>query len=140
VTGAAAEPGAVWEIAEQFFAACDRFDPDSIAELVTEDVTYRMPPHHRADPVVGRAQVARALGGGSAGQVFDVTTVQHTLIKIVADETTAIGLTIVRCATLNGTACCNECAWQLEFAGAKVKSVTEFSSSLRFAQAAGTVP
>jgi ketosteroid isomerase-like protein len=128
-------PGAVREIAEQFFAARDRFDPEAIAALVTDDVTYQMPRSLRSDPVTGRAQVAQALGGGAAGQFFDVTTIERTVVKIVTDGTTAIGLTTMRCTTLNGSSYSNEYAWQLEFSGEKIKSVKEFTDSLRFARA-----
>lgn len=131
------DAGAVREIAEQFFAARDRFDPDAIAEMVTDDVTYTMPPSLRADPIVGRAQVAQALGGGAAGQFFDVPTIQRAVIKIVADHTTAIGLTTMQCTARNGNAYSNEYAWQLEFSGGKIKSVREFTDSLRFARLTG---
>jgi ketosteroid isomerase-like protein len=139
MTTTAEQPSAdaVREIAEQFFAARDRFDPDAIAELVTDDVTYQMPKSLRSDPIVGRAQVAQALGGGAAGQFFDVPTIERALVKVVTDGTTAIGLTTMRCTALNGNAYNNEYAWQLEFSGAKIKSVTEFTDSLRFARTTG---
>ena len=127
----------VRKLAEQFFAARDRFDPDAIAELVTEDVTYAMPKSLRPDPIVGRAEVARALGGGTAGQFFDVTTIQRTVDKILTDGLTAIGLTTMRCTTLNGDTYSNEYAWRLEFSGGKIKSVREFTDSLYFARIMG---
>ena len=129
----------VRKLAEQFFAARDRFDPDAIAELVTEDVTYAMPRSVRPDPVVGRTEVARALGGGTAGQFFDVTTIQRTVDKILTDGPTAIGLTTMRCTAMNGSAYSNEYAWQLEFSGGKIKSVREFTDSLHFARVTGVV-
>ena len=128
---------AVRQIAEQFFAARDRFDPDAIAELVTADVTYQMRKSLRSDPIVGRAQVAQALGGGTAGQFFDVTTIERALDKVVTDGTTAVGLTTMHCTALNGNAYSNEYAWQLEFSGGKIKSVREFTDSLHFARTTG---
>jgi ketosteroid isomerase-like protein len=125
------------KVTEQFFAARDRFDPDAIAELVTEDVTYTMPKSLRPDPIAGRAEVARALGGGMAGQMFVVATIDRTVDKIVTDGSTAIGLTAMRCTALNGNAYSNEYAWQLEFDGGKIKSVREFTDTLHFAKVTG---
>ena len=59
------------------------------------------------------------------------------VIKIVADDTTAIGLTTMQCTARNGNAYSNEYAWQLEFSGGKIKSVREFTDSLRFARLTG---
>jgi ketosteroid isomerase-like protein len=125
------------EVAEQFFAARDRFDPDAIAALVTDDVTYTMPRSLGHDTIVGRAEVARALGGGAAGRLFDVDTIERAVLKIVTDGSTAIGLTTMRCTALNGSPYSNEYAWQLEFSGRKINSVREFTDSLYFARVMG---
>jgi uncharacterized protein len=122
------------EVAEQFFAARDRFDPDGLAALMTDDVTYQMPRSLRQDAIAGRAEVARALGGGAAAQVFDVSTIERAVLKIVTDGSTAIGLTTMRCTAANGNPYSNEYAWQLEFSGGKITSVREFTDSLHFAR------
>lgn len=127
------------QLAQQFFDARDRYDPGAIAELLTDDATYIMPSSLGQDVTVGRAETSRALGGGKAAEFFDVPTIRRETLKIIADDTTAIGLTTMTCSMLNGAPYRNEYAWQLEFSGDRIRAVKEYTDSLNFARALGIV-
>ena len=77
-------------LVQRFIAARAANDADTLATLLTEDASWRPPGSAGIGPFHGRADVARALGGGVAGTVFDPATIMRDVHKMIVEGDTAV--------------------------------------------------
>ncbi|OOL33055.1 hypothetical protein GQ85_03495 [Rhodococcus rhodochrous] len=123
----------------QFNQARERNDTDAVAALLTEDVEWHPPQSIRPRPFRGRDRVAKALTGGTTGNILQAGSIEREVVMVVADGDTAIVRQLMRATRVDGEAYSNDYCWVYTFLDGLIIRMDEYGDTLLIARA-GFVP
>jgi ketosteroid isomerase-like protein len=126
-------------IVQQFLTARSAGDVDGMAAVLADDAVWRLPTSASFGPFEGRDKVAKALGGGVTGTLFDVSTIRRDVHKMVVDGDTAVVQQRLSATTLKGKEYVNEYCWVYTCRDGKVAVLEEYADTLHAARVFGTV-
>ena len=126
-------------LVQQFIAARSAGDVEGIAELLADDAVWRLPVSATFGPFEGRDTVAKALGGGVTGTLFDMSTIRRDVHKMVVEGDTAVVQQRLSATTLQGREYVNEYCWVYTCRDGKITRLEEYADTLHAAQVFGTV-
>jgi uncharacterized protein (TIGR02246 family) len=133
------ETEATRQLVQRFLEARNAGDAAAMTELLSEDASWYPPPSMGLGPFEGRDKAVKALAGGAAGKIFDLSTLRRTIHKVIADGDTAVVLQQVAATTVKGADYCNEYAWVYTCAEGRITRLDEFADSLYAARVFGMV-
>jgi ketosteroid isomerase-like protein len=114
----------------RFVEAHERADFQAIRELITEDVTWHLPPSAGVGPFTGTEKVAVALSGGAADNWLDVSTIKRTVTAIVVDGDTAMSLESKTATTHGGEHYANDYCWVYTCRDGLISQIRNFTDTL----------
>lgn len=128
------------ELVQAYLAARAASDVDGIAAVLADDAVWVLPSSSSFGPFEGRDAVARALGGGVAGTLFDQDTVRREVRKMTVEGDTAVVQLRLTATTLKGTQYVNEYCWVYTCRDGKIARLEEYADTLHAGRVFGTVP
>jgi ketosteroid isomerase-like protein len=123
----------------RFLEARAANDSAALSELLTDDAEWRPPPGASIGPFRGRENVVKALAGGVAGQLFDLSTMRRDVRKVVVDGDTAGVQQRLTATTKSGAEYSNEYAWFYTCRDGKISLLEEYADTLRAARILGQI-
>lgn len=114
----------------RFVRAHERGDAQAMKELITEDVTWHLPPSAGVGPFVGAGQVSAALAGGAADNWLNVSTIKRNVTKIIVDGDTAVALETKTATTHGGVHYANDYCWVFTCRGGLIREVRNFTDTM----------
>src|SRR4051812_17860562 len=126
-------------LVQQFLEARSAADVDGMAALLSDDAVWRLPVSAQYGPFEGCDAVAKALAGGVAGPLFDMSTVRRDIRKMTVEGDTAVVQQRLTATTLKGTQYDNEYCWVYTCRDGKIARLEEYADTLNAARIFGTV-
>jgi uncharacterized protein len=114
-------------------------DAGAIAELLTDDAMWKLPPSSTLGPFSGRDVVAKALAGGVSGSLFDPATIRRDVHKMVVERDTAVVLQQLSATTRQGKEYVNEYCWVYTCRDGRIARLDEYADTLHAGRVFGTV-
>ena len=133
------ETEATRTLMRKFLEARAANDAATIAELVTDDVEWRLPASAGMGPFVGRDVVVPAITGGASGTFLDVSTLRRDVRSLIVDGDRAVVQQRVTAKALNGNDYANEYCWAYTCRDGRVAVMEEYADSLYAARVFGQV-
>lgn len=124
---------------KQFLAARSAGDLAGITAALADDAVWVLPQSSSFGPFEGRDAVAKALGGGVSGTLFDPTTIRRDIHKMVVEGDTAMVQQRLSATTLKGAEYVNEYCWVYTCRGGKIARLEEYADTLHAGRVFGTV-
>lgn len=122
------------QIVERFLTARAEQDADTITALLHPDAEWHTPQSVPIGPFVGRDDVAAALGGGAAGKLLKVETIERDVHALFVDGDTAIALQRLKAEMHSGDIYENEYVWIYRVKDGLVIRMDEHVDSLHAAR------
>ena len=132
------ETAATRAVVEKFLAARAANDGAAIDALLTDDACWT-PPGSVLKPVEGREATVKALTGGAIGKFLDVSTVQRTVKKVIAEGDTAVVLQDLAAKTVSGGDYTNNYVWVYTCRDGKISRLDEYVDTYRAMKAFGMI-
>jgi len=117
-------------LVQQFLAARTAGDVEGMAAVLADDAVWRLPQSATFGPFEGRDTVAKALGGGVTGTLFDLSTLRRDVRKMVVEGDTAVVQQRLSATTLKGREYVNEYCWVYTCRDGKVAVLEEYADTL----------
>ncbi len=114
----------------QFVQAHEQGDIPAIKKLVTDDVTWHLPPSAGVGPFTGADRVRTALAGGAADNWLDVSTIKRIVTRIVVDGDTAVALESKTARTHSGEHYANDYCWVLTCRDGLISQIRNYTDTL----------
>jgi hypothetical protein len=115
---------------QRFVQAHEHGDVLAIRDLLTDDVTWHLPPSAGVGPFAGPDQVAAALAGAAADNWLDTSTIKRTVTAIIADGDTAVSLESKTAATHDGELYANDYCWVYSCRDGRIANVRNYTDTL----------
>jgi uncharacterized protein (TIGR02246 family) len=123
----------------RFLEARAANDADAMSEMLADDAEWRPPPGAGIGPFQGHDNVVKALAGGVAGQLFDLSTMKRDVRKVVVDGDTAAVQQKMTATTKSGAEYSNEYGWFYTCRDGKIALLEEYADTLRAARILGQI-
>jgi uncharacterized protein len=117
-------------LVQQFLTARSAGDVEAMAAVLADDAVWRLPKSATFGPFEGRDTVAKALGGGVTGSLFDLSTLRRDVHKVVVEGDTAVVQQRVSATTLQGREYVNEYCWVYTCRDGKIAVLEEYADTL----------
>jgi uncharacterized protein (TIGR02246 family) len=117
-------------LVQQFIAARAAGDVEGMAAALADDAVWRLPQSATFGPFEGRDAVAKALGGGVTGTLFDLSTLRRDVRKMVVEGDTAVVQQRLSATTLQGREYVNEYCWVYTCRDGKIALLEEYADTL----------
>jgi uncharacterized protein len=117
-------------LVQQFLTARAAGDVEAMAAVLADDAVWRLPKSATFGPFEGRDTVAKALGGGVTGTLFDMSTLRRDVHKVVVEGDTAVVQQQVSATTLQGREYVNEYCWVYTCRDGKIARLEEYADTL----------
>jgi uncharacterized protein (TIGR02246 family) len=127
------------QLIQRFLRARADNDYDAIFELLADDAQWSPPASSSLGPYTGREEVAKALAGGAAGAILDVSTIKRDVRKVVVDGDTAVVQQTTSAKTVKGLDYVNEYCWIYTFENGRIRVLDEYADTLLAARIFGWV-
>ncbi len=115
---------------ESFLTARASGDHAVVARCLADDVDLEPPVSTGFGPFQGRDAVVEALAGSVVGEVLDVSSIQRTLHRVLADGDMGVVLNRMEATTLNGEPYTNEYCFVFTCADGAITRIQEFADTL----------
>lgn len=138
-TGMATDTESTRSLVRQLLDARSAGDVDAIAAVLADDAVWVLPSSSSFGPFEGREVVAKALGGGVSGTLFDQNTVRRDVRKIVVEGDTAVVQLRLSATTFKATEYINEYCWVYTCRDGKIARLEEYADTLHAGRVFGTV-
>jgi ketosteroid isomerase-like protein len=125
---------------KRFLEARAANDYELISALLTEDAEWHAPVSSNVGPFRGREEVARALTGGAASAVLDVSTIKRDVRAVIVDGDRAAVQQRASAKTVKGKDYVNEYCWLYRCRDNRVQMLEEYADSLYAAKIFGWIP
>lgn len=126
-------------LVQQFLAARAAADLAGITAALADDAVWILPQSSTFGPFSGRDEVAKALGGGVSGTLFEPGTIKREVRKMVVEGDTAIVQQRLSARTRTGVDYVNEYCWVYTCRGGKIARLEEYADTLYAGRVFGTV-
>ena len=126
-------------LVQNFLEARSKGDLDGITAALADDARWLLPQSSTFGPFEGRDAVAKALGGGVSGSLFEPGTIKREIRKMVVEGDTAIVQQRLSARTRQGTDYVNEYCWVYTCRGGKIALLEEYADTLYAGRVFGTV-
>ena len=123
----------------QFLAARAAGDLAGITAALADDATWILPQSSTFGPFQGRDEVAKALGGGVSGTLFEAGSIRREVRKMVVEGDTAIVQQRLSARTRAGVDYVNEYVWVYTCRDGRIARLEEYADTLYAGRAFGTV-
>jgi uncharacterized protein (TIGR02246 family) len=133
------ETEATRALIQRFIDARARNDAATIADLLTDDAMWSPPLSAKMGPFTGRDEVAKALTGGAAGTILDVSTIKREVRTIIVDGARAVVQQRLTATARNGNDYANEYCWVYTCRDNKVRLLEEYADTLHAGRVFGWV-
>ena len=133
------ETEATRALIQQFIQARATGDAATIADLLTDDAVWHLPASAKMGPFQGRDDVAKALTGGVAGSLLDVSTIERDVRTVIVDGPHAVVQQRVTATAANGNDYANEYCWVYTCRDDKVQLLEEYADTLHAGRIFGWV-
>lgn len=117
-------------LVERFLTARAAGDGDGVARCLADDVGLEPPLSTGFGPFHGRDAVVEALAGAVVGRVLDVSSIQRTLHRILADGDMAVVLNRMDATALTGEPYVNEYCFVFTCSDGEITRIQEFADTL----------
>ena len=114
-------------------------DATTIAELLADDAVWHAPASAKIGPFNGRDEVVKALTGGAAGAILDVSTIQRDVRSVIVDGDRAVVQQRLTATARNGNAYANEYCWVYTCRDGKVCLLEEYADTLHAGRVVGWI-
>jgi uncharacterized protein len=128
--GTSMDTEATRALIQRFVDARANNDAATIADLLTEDAVWNAPVSAKIGPFTGRDEVVKALTGGAAGTVLDVSTIKREVRTIIVDGARAVVQQRLTATARNGNPYANEYCWVYTCRDNKVQILEEYADTL----------
>lgn len=122
-----------------FLAARAAGDLDGITAALSDDAVWILPQSSTFGPFEGREAVAKALGGGVSGTLFEPGTIKREVRKMVVEGDTAIVQQRLSARTRSGVDYVNEYCWVYTCRDGRIARLEEYADTLYAGRVFGTV-
>jgi hypothetical protein len=124
------ETEATRALIQRFLEARANNDAATITELLTDDAAWYPPSSANLGPFKGRDEVAKALTGGAAGAILDVSTIKRDVRSVIVDGDRAVVQQRLTAKARNGNDYANEYCWVYTCREGKVQTLEEYADTL----------
>jgi uncharacterized protein (TIGR02246 family) len=124
------ETEATRALIQRFVDARANNDAAAIADLLTDDAAWYPPASANLGPFAGREEVAKALTGGAAGSILDVSTIKRDVRSLIVDGDRAVVQQRLTAKAHNGNDYANEYCWVYTCRDGKVQLLEEYADTL----------
>ena len=124
------ETEATRALIQRFVDARADNDAATLAELLTDDAAWHAPASANIGPFTGRDAVVKALTGGAAGAILDVSTIKRDVRSLIADGDRAVVQQRLTATARNGNDYANEYCWVYTCRDGKVQLLEEYADTL----------
>jgi uncharacterized protein len=115
---------------QRFIEARASNDAATINDLLTDDAVWYAPVSAKIGPFKGREDVAKALTGGAAGAILDVSTIKRDVRSVIVDGDRAVVQQRLTATARNGNDYANEYCWVYTCRDGKVQLLEEYADTL----------
>ena len=123
------------QVVEWFIEARNAHDRSRAARLLTDDVEWHVP--RSAGSPLKATEAINALVGGLEGRLFQPSSVQRRVKRIVSDGDVVIVEHTVTGTTVSGVEYVNDYCWVYELRGGLIARITSYSDTLGSTRAFG---
>jgi uncharacterized protein len=124
------ETEATRALIQRFVDARADNDAATLAELLTDDAVWHAPASANIGPFSGRDAVVKALTGGAAGAILDVSTIKRDVRSLIADGDRAVVQQRLTATARNGNDYANEYCWVYTCRDGQVQLLEEYADTL----------
>ena len=126
-------------LVQRYLDARSANDADTVASLLSEDAVWQPPASAGMGPFVGREECVKALTGGAAGRILDLSTMQRTIHKLIVDGDMAVAPQRLSAMALSGNEYVNEYCWVYTCKDGQITRLDEYADTLHAARVFGWV-
>jgi uncharacterized protein (TIGR02246 family) len=126
-------------LVQRFVEARANNDSATIAELLTDDAVWYAPASTKLGPFTGREDVVKALTGGAAGSILDVSTIEREVRALIVDGDRAVVQQRLTATARNGRDYANEYCWVYTCRDDRVQILEEYADTLHAGRVFGWV-
>jgi uncharacterized protein (TIGR02246 family) len=133
------ETEATRALINRFIEARATNDAAMLAELLADDAAWHAPASAQIGPFNGRDAVVKALTGGAAGSILDVSTIERDVRSVIVDGDRAVVQQRLTATARNGNDYANEYCWVYTCRAGKVQLLEEYADTLHAGRVLGFV-
>ena len=133
------ETEATRALINQFVEARANNDATTLAGLLADDAAWYAPASAKIGPFNGRDAVVKALTGGAAGAILDVSTIKRDVRSVIVDGDRAVVQQRLTATARNGNDYANEYCWVYTCRDGQVRLLEEYADTLHAGRVFGWI-